>query len=62
MPSADDRERSPLCESPAEEIANILTHGIGTALAIAAYVAMVLIADGEPNKVDSACVFGTTLV
>jgi hemolysin III len=62
MPSADDRQRSPLCESPAEEIANMLTHGLGTALAIAALVAMVLISDGEPYRVASAIVFGTTLI
>lgn len=62
MPSADDRQRSPLCESHAEEIANTLTHAFGTALAIASLVAMVLMSDGERYRVVSASIFGGTLV
>lgn len=38
------------------------THAIGTALAVAALVAMILIAGGEPFKTVSASVFGGTLV
>ena len=38
------------------------THAVGTALAIAALVAMLLIAEGETFKTVSASVFGGTLV
>ncbi|MCW1916878.1 hemolysin III family protein [Luteolibacter sp. GHJ8] len=57
-----DRPRSPLCESHAEEMASMATHAIGTALAIAALVAMVLIANGEAYRTISAGVFGGTLI
>ena len=57
-----DRPRSPLCESHAEEMASMATHAIGTALAIAALVAMVLIANGEAYRTISASVFGGSLI
>lgn len=62
MTPATGRSRSPLCESPAEEMASMLTHALGTALAVAALVAMILIAEGEPYRTISASVFGGTLI
>lgn len=62
MPDRPPRTRSELCESPAEEIASMATHALGTALAIAALVAMVLSAQGEALRVVSASVFGGSLV
>jgi hemolysin III len=56
------RTRSPLCESHAEEMASTITHAIGTAFAVAALVAMVLIAEGEAYRTVSASVFGGTLI
>lgn len=56
------RHRSELCDSPREELASIITHGLGAALSIAALVGMILAANGEPYKVVSASVFGATLV
>jgi hemolysin III len=43
-------------------MASMVTHAIGTALAIAALVAMVLIAEGEAYRTISASVFGGTLI
>ena len=40
----------------------MVTHAIGTVLAIAALVAMVLIAEGEAYRTVSASVFGGTLI
>jgi len=54
--------RSPLCESHAEEMANMVTHALGTALAIVALVVMVMLAEGETFRTVSASVFGGTLV
>jgi len=54
--------RSELCDSPREELASSVTHGVGVALSIAALVGMLLAAKGEPYKVVSASVFGGTLI
>ena len=62
MSPEDQRPRSPLCESKAEEFASMATHALGTALAIAALVAMLLVAKGEAFRTVSASVFGGTLV
>ncbi|MGC4017287.1 MAG: hemolysin III family protein [Luteolibacter sp.] len=56
------RTRSELCDSPREELASSITHGIGAALSVAALVGMLLAAKGEPYKIVSASVFGSTLV
>jgi hemolysin III len=61
-PPVEDRPRSPLCESHAEEMASMATHAVGTVLAIAAFVMMVLAAEGEVFKTISASVFGGSLV
>ncbi|WP_035612990.1 hemolysin III family protein [Haloferula sp. BvORR071] len=43
-------------------MASMATHAVGTALAIAALVGMVMVAEGETFKTISAIVFGGTLV
>ncbi len=54
--------RSHLCDSHQEEVASIVTHAIGIAVAIASLVAMILVAAGDPRKVVSAAIFGTSLI
>jgi hemolysin III len=51
-------------ETLAEEIANAVTHGIGTALAVAGLVALLLLASlyGGPLHIASLGVYGSTLV
>src|SRR5690606_4822934 len=56
------KPRSPLCESPAEEIASMATHALGTALAIVGLVTMLAVSGGEAFRTVSAAVFGGTLV
>lgn len=52
--------RSPLCETPEEELASSITHGIGATLSIAALVVMIVMAEG-PLGVVSAAIFGASL-
>ncbi len=55
--------RSILCESPAEEVANIITHGFGALLGVAATVVMIVLA--VPHSawhVVSVSVFGASLI
>jgi len=54
--------RSELCESRGEEIASAVTHGVGTAMAVASMVYMLARAGGEPLRVIAAVVFGASLV
>ena len=56
------KERSILCETHGEEIASMVTHIVGTALAIAALVIMIVIAQPDPWKITAASIFGSTLV
>lgn len=51
-------------QSPPEEIANAISHGIGFALAIAGLVILVVFAalQGDPWKVVSFSVYGTSLI
>ncbi len=58
----DFPHRSPLCDSHREEVASLLTHAMGIVLSGAALVMMVILADGEPLKVISAMVFGSSLI
>jgi len=50
-------------QSPAEEVANSVTHGLGAALGLAALVALVLLAarHGDAWRIVSLSVYGTTL-
>lgn len=55
-------QRSQLCDSHREEVASLMTHAAGVVLSIAALVMMVVLSAGEPLKVVSAVVFGSSLV
>jgi len=63
-PSAEQapRERSQLCDSHREEVASLLTHGIGVVLAFIALGVMLVLAGNDPLKFISAVVFGSSLV
>jgi hemolysin III len=54
--------RSPLCDSHREEVASLVTHALGAVLSIVALVTMIFLSMGEPLKIVSASVFGTSLV
>ena len=54
--------RSHLCETPREELANCITHGLGIALSIVALVVMIFASKGDPVRLVSVSVFGTTLI
>lgn len=55
------KERSPLCESKGEELASMITHALGATLSVAALVWMIIVAQGDPWKVTSAAIFGSSL-
>ena len=54
-------QRSHLCDTPAEELASVITHALAAILSIIGLVAMVLVSNGEPLRVISACIFGICL-
>lgn len=58
---APERPRSPLCDTPTEELASSLTHALGTVLSLGALIWMLTIAHGDPFRVISASLFGGTL-
>lgn len=55
------KNRSPLCDSPREELASAITHGLGLAASITCLVIMILVAKDSWALV-SGIVFGTTLI
>ena len=55
-------QRSHLCDTPAEELASVITHALAAILSIIGLVAMVLVSNGEPLRVISACIFGICLI
>lgn len=57
----EGHERSALCETPAEELASSITHGIGAALSIFALILMVVRAEGA-LEVTAATIFGASLI
>ena len=63
MPSTASRPGS-FSQTPGEELANSLTHGLGAALAIAALVVMVVKAalHGTARDVVGAAIFGSSLI
>jgi len=56
------KQRSHLCDTPREELASTLTHGMGALLGAAALVWMLRLADGDLFRTVSAGVFGGSLV
>ncbi|MBK1834028.1 PAQR family membrane homeostasis protein TrhA [Roseibacillus ishigakijimensis] len=53
--------RSPLCDSPREELASAITHGLGVAASIFGLVIMILVAK-DAWALVSGIVFGSTLI
>jgi hemolysin III len=58
----EEAERSTLCDSPREELASCVTHGLGVLFSVGALAWMLLLAQGEPFRTVSAAVFGLSLV
>ena len=58
----ENSHRSPLCDSHREEVASLVTHGIGVVLSIVALVIMIVLSEGEFLKIASAVVFGISLI
>jgi len=54
--------RSPLCDSHREEVASLVTHAAGVVFSISALATMLFLSGGEPLKIVSAAVFGTSLI
>lgn len=54
--------RSDLCDSHREEVASLVTHALGTVLSFVALGVMLMLSVGDPLKMVSAAVFGTSLV
>jgi len=55
-------DRSHLCDSHCEEVASLVTHGLGVVFSIAALVTMLALSAGDPLKLVSAAIFGSSLV
>jgi hemolysin III len=60
--SLEIHDRSDLCDSHREEVASLLTHAAGVVFSFVALVMMIYLSDGEPLKVVSSVVFGTSLI
>ncbi len=58
----DSPARSLLCDTHREEVASLVTHAIGVAFSLVALGVMLVRSTGDPLKVVSAAVFGTSLV
>ena len=55
-------QRSHLCDTPAEEVASAITHAIAALLSIVGLVTMVIVSDGDPLRITTACIFGACLI
>ena len=60
--SSGNHERSPLCDSHREEVASLVTHGLGVVFSVVALALMTMLAAGDALKTISAIVFGLSLV
>ena len=58
---ATERPRSPLCDTPIEELASSLTHALGVVLSLGALAWMLSLAHDDFFRVVSASLFGGTL-
>ena len=56
------RERSALCESHREEMASLVTHGLGVILSVVALYAMIIASKGDVTRVVSVSIFGGSLI
>jgi len=55
-------ERSPLCQSHREEMANVVTHALGAVLSIAALFGMIFSSCETTVEIVSASIFGGSLI
>jgi hemolysin III len=64
MQVPDRTAHGPIVQSPAEEVVNALTHGIGAALGVAGLVVLVVVSAGMDDawRVVSTALYGATLV
>lgn len=60
--SSEICQRSPLCDTPREEVANSVTHGLGVIFSIGALLTMLFLSDGELLKIVASLVFGCSLI
>lgn len=61
LPPTSD-ERSHLCDTHREEVANLWTHAAGVVLSFVALGVMLAMAGSDPRKLVSALVFGASLI
>jgi hemolysin III len=54
--------RSHLCDTHREEVASMVTHAAGMIFSVVALVMMLILSGGDPLKIVSAAVFGTSLI
>jgi hemolysin III len=54
--------RSHLCDTHREEVASMVTHAAGMVFSVVALVMMLVLSGGDPLKIVSAAVFGTSLI
>lgn len=54
--------RSSLCDTHREEVASILTHAAGIVFSIVATAAMIVVSEGEPLRLLSSLIFGSSLI
>lgn len=55
-------QRSHLCDTPAEELASVITHAIAALMSVVGLVVMIFVSDGVALNVISASVFGSCLI
>lgn len=55
-------DRSHLCDTHREEVANLVTHAVGILFSVVALVVMLVISSGDLVKTLSAAIFGASLV
>ena len=55
-------QRSHLCDTPAEELASVITHAFAAVLSVLALGAMVVVSNGDPLRVISGSIFGACLI
>jgi len=61
-PIVSQKIRSELCETKSEELANIITHGLGALCSVAALVFMCVLSRGDPRQLTASAIFGSTLI
>ncbi|NNC90089.1 MAG: hemolysin III family protein [Akkermansiaceae bacterium] len=62
MAAVPFHERSHLCDSRREELANVITHAAGIGASIVGLVFMILVSGSDPWRLVAGSIFGATLV